>query len=103
MGLEELPKFKKETTPEEAEEMTRQRRKNFGLGEKRELTPEDAKGIDASIENLLERLDGYDFDSFNPEIQDEWYWVEQEAVTGKDRELAKAVLEKFLNFLKNSV
>jgi len=90
------------TTPEEAEEMTKQRRKEHGLSEISELTPAEFKEINASIEELLGRLDDYDYGSFSPEIQDEWYWVEQEAIVGKDRELAKAVLERFLNTLKGN-
>ena len=88
------------TTPEEAAEMTRQRRKNFGLEEPRKLTPEEAEKIERSIEKLLEVLYQYDFDSFSPEIQNEWYFIEQEAMSGKDRELARANLEKFLGVLQ---
>ena len=36
-------------------------------------------------------------------MQDEWYWVEQEADVGKDRELVKAVLEEFLKRLENTL
>lgn len=93
---------RKLTTPEEAAEMTRQRRKKYGLGESSDLTPEKLQEIEAAVGELLERLNEYDFDSFSPEVQDEWYWVEQEATVGKDRELAKAVLERFLSALKGS-
>ena len=98
-GLPEQPKResgRKDTTHKEAAEMTRQRRKNFGLEEPRKLTPEEAEKIERSIEKLLEVLYQYDFDSFSPEIQNEWYFIEQEAMSGKDRELARANLEKFL-------
>ena len=94
----------KEGTPEKpvlsAEELTRQRRKEHGLGESRGLTLAEAKEIDAAIEELLKRLHEYDYDSLSSEIQEEWYWVEQEANVGKDRELAKAVLKRFLLALK---
>lgn len=83
------------------EEITRQRRKDFGLGEIRELTPEESAEIEKSIKELLERLDKYDYNTLDSETQDKWYWVEQEAMVGKDRELAKAALERFLGVLQN--
>ena len=91
---------KKITTPEEATQMTEQRRKDFGLGEARGLTPEATKELEGSIKELLATLDQYDFDSFSPEKQDEWYLVEQEARVGKDRELARANLQRFLKTLE---
>lgn len=96
-------KERKVTTPEEAKEMTRQRRKDFGLEEERELMPEETKELEGSIEKLLGDLNQYDFESCSPERQDEWYWVEQEAGAGKDRELAKANLERFLKTLQEEV
>ena len=94
---------RKITTPEIVKEMTRQRRKEYGLGESSELTLKEIKEIDTVIRKLLERLDGYDYDGLSPEVQDEWYWVEQEADVGKDRELVKAVLEEFLKRLENTL
>lgn len=99
----EKEKERKLTTPEEAEEITRQRRREYGLEENSDVTPEKIKEIDATIGDLLENLYEHDYDSLSPEIQDEWYWVEEEAKVGKDRELAKAVLEKFLNVLQGKV
>lgn len=93
-------KERKITTPEEAAEMTRQRRKGYGLGESSDLAPDKVKEIDENIGELLDRLYEHDYDSLSPEAQNEWDWVEQEANVGKDRELARAVLEKFLNTLK---
>ena len=90
----------KVTTPEEAKTMTEQRRKDLGLEESKELTQEQAKELEGSIEKLLGDLNQYDFGSYGPEIQNEWYLVEQEALTGKDRELAKANLERFLKVLQ---
>ena len=83
-----------------ASEMTRQTRKEYGLSESNELTPAEIKEIETDIEKLLERLDEYNYNSFSPKIQDEWYEVEQEATLGKDRELAKAKLERFINTLE---
>lgn len=87
------------TTPKEAVEMTRQRRKDFGLGEEREVTPEETKELEEPIGKLLEDLSQYDFESCSPERQEEWYWVEQEANVGKDRELARVNLERLLKTL----
>lgn len=91
---------RKITTPEEAAEMTRQRRKDSGLEEAKELTQEQVKELEESIEKLLGDLDQYDFESCSSERQDEWYWVEQEARAGKDRELAEANLTRFLKVLQ---
>ena len=88
------------TTPEEAAEITRQRRKKYGLGEKRTNIPEKINEINMTIKELLRRLYEYGYKSLSSEMQEEYYWVDQEANTGKDRELAKAVLEQFLNILK---
>lgn len=65
--------------------------------------PEEAREIEASIEELLGRLDNYDFESFSPEIQEAWYWAEQEAGVGRDRELARANLQKFLDTLQEQI
>lgn len=86
-----------------AEKMTQQRRKKYGLEESKDLTPEEVEKIEADIKILLERLNEYNYDIFDPKIQDEWDWVEQEAENGKDREIARAVLERFLKVLKGKV
>ena len=93
---------RKGMSPLEMELLTRARRKELGLEESREQSPEEVREHDTGIETLLEDLDKYDFDSYSPEIQDEWYWVEQEARVGKDRELAEANLRGFLERLKSS-
>ena len=85
-----------ETSAEEAAAMTRQRRREYGLAEENDLTPEQVGDVDEAIEVLLDQLGEHDFDSESSEVQDEWYAVEMEAEAGKDRELARAVLEKFL-------
>lgn len=60
------------------------------------------ENIDSAIEKLLENL--YEraelFDKLGPELQEKWYWVEQEAEVGKDRAAAKAKLEEFLKVLE---
>lgn len=91
---------KKITSPEEAAELTQQRRKEYGLEERDDISSEQAEELEKAIDGQLNRLNEYDYESFNPEIQEEWYWVEQEAVVGQDRELAKAVLERFLKLLE---
>ena len=57
------------------------------------------------INELLDRLDeyGYLFDKVSPEIQDEWYAAEQEAVVGKDENITaiKMNLENLLKILDN--
>jgi hypothetical protein len=93
-------KERKATTPEEAAEMTRERRNHYGLEEAKELTQEQAEELEGSIEKLLGDLDQYDFEGCSPERQDEWYWIEQEAQVGKDRELARANLERLLKTLR---
>jgi hypothetical protein len=59
------------------------------------------ENIEAEIERLLDILHGYAelIDEF-PEIQEEWYYVEMEAETGKDRETAKVHLEEFVKKLE---
>ena len=91
---------RKITSPEEAAEMTRSRRRQFGLGEAGELSKEETEQIETDIQNLLAELYEYDFDSLDPVTQNEWLFVDQEACVGKDRELAKAVLQKFLKVLR---
>ncbi|MFH1508568.1 MAG: hypothetical protein ABIE68_00110 [bacterium] len=101
MGVDPEKLERKITTPEEAREMTRQRRIDYGLSETSNLSPEDIEKIDASIKELLERSGKIDYDSLTPELQDQCYWAEMEASAGKDRELAKTVLEKFLEKVEN--
>lgn len=91
---------RKITTPEEAAEMMRQRREFFGLGEKKEVTPEKAEEIEESIGKLLKVLDQYDFERLSPEIQEAMYWTEQEAGAGEDRELAEANLKRLIEVLQ---
>ena len=94
------------TTSEEAAEMTRQRRKEFGieLEEERDLKPGEKELEDSITEKVIQEsldyLNQYDFESYSPEIQDKWYWVEQEALAGKDRKLIEANLERFLVILQ---
>ena len=63
-------------------------------------TPEN---VEAQIEQLLEKLDNLvpDLWHSHPEIQEEWYWVEMESKTGKNREQAKSNLETFIEKLQN--
>lgn len=93
-------KERKVTTPEEAKEMTRQRRKYFGLEEERGLTLEETKELEGLIEKLLGDLYQYDFEGCSSERQEEWCWADQEAREGKDRELAKVNLERLLKALQ---
>ena len=99
----EIEKEHKVTTPEEAAEMTQQRRQEYGLGESNDLTPEKLQEIETAIGELLKRLDEYDFSSFSDEIQEKWYWAELEANSGKDRELALVVLKRFINTIEEKV
>jgi len=82
--------------PEDAEEMTRQRRVELGLKEEGELTPDESQEIESDIEDALGRLYSHNFEELSPELQEEWYCVEMEAKIGRDRESALAVLNKFL-------
>lgn len=72
---------------------------NFKKSEQ-EPSFENIEKIDAEIKELLESLDSFDFNFFGPEIQEEWYWVEQEANVAKDRIAAKTHLEQFVEKLK---
>jgi hypothetical protein len=58
-------------------------------------TPEN---IDSLIEKLLAKLD--DYNELYDEFEEEWYSAEMEARVGKDREAAKAGLEKLLEILE---
>lgn len=68
--------------------------------EKPEHKENSAEEIDAQIRELVVLLDNFDFEAMSPEIQEEWYWVEQEANVGKDRIAAKKHAEEFLNKLR---
>ncbi|KKU91443.1 MAG: hypothetical protein UY23_C0001G0049 [Candidatus Jorgensenbacteria bacterium GW2011_GWA1_48_11] len=68
----------------------------------KEPSPE---GLDEQIMALLGRL--YEryagdeiFEKLSPEIIEEWYLVETEADTGKDRQAAKEKLEAFIRKLE---
>ncbi|MEK7146840.1 MAG: hypothetical protein AAB772_01140 [Patescibacteria group bacterium] len=91
---------RKITTPEEAAEMTQQRRKDFDLEETKEFTPEQAEELEKSIEELLNELYQYNYGSFSPKIQEEWDYAEMEVNAGKDRECAKANLERLIKILQ---
>lgn len=73
---------------------------NFNKREQEPSFENDVEKMDEEIKELLESLDNFDFDSFGPEIQEEWYWVEQEANVAKDRMAAKINLERFIEKLK---
>lgn len=62
----------------------------------------DIEKIDAEIEKLLENLRSFyeKWDEMNPELQEEFYWVEMEGGVGKDREAARKKLEEFIRKLK---
>lgn len=72
-------------------------------------SPENTEKIDAEIKELLGTLDELNdlgegetlYDRISPELQDQMYWVEQEANVGKDREQAKARLEDLITTLKS--
>lgn len=66
-----------------------------------EPSPED---VDREIEKLLEVLYSEEYsDMYHdfPELQEEWYWVEQEANIALDRAAAKEHLEEFIEKLKS--
>lgn len=56
--------------------------------------------IDAEIEKLLEVLESFDFNEFSEQVQEQWYWIEQEANVAKDRAAAKAHLQEFIAILE---
>jgi len=64
-----------------------------------EPSPEE---IDAEIERLVGVLYSEEyFDMWHdfPELQKEWYWIEQEANVALDRQAAKEHLEQFIEKL----
>jgi len=65
----------------------------------KEPTPED---VDAEIEQKLKELyENYsELVEIGSELDDKWYWVEQEANVGKDRQAAKKHLEEFIEKLE---
>ena len=64
------------------------------------LSPESIEKIDAEIKEILKSLYDFEFNSFDPEIQDEWYDIEMEAEVALDRVAAKKHLEQFIEKLK---
>jgi hypothetical protein len=92
---------KKITTPEEAAEITRKRRLSFGLeADPKELSPEATEALKQKINEGIGVLYSYDYESFSPEILEEWISVGQEAEAGADLEMAMKRLEQFLEFLQ---
>lgn len=65
----------------------------------KEPNPEE---IEADIIELLEKLNGYWelYDQLSPDLQERWYWTEQEGRIAKDRQTAKDHLEGFIKFLE---
>ena len=64
-----------------------------------EPSPEE---IDAEIERLVGVLYGEEYSDMwhdFPELQEEWYWIEQEAGVALDRQAAKEHLEQFIEKL----
>jgi len=64
-----------------------------------EPSPED---IDQEIERLVEVLYSGEYSDMwhnFPELQEEWYWIEQEAGVALDRQAAKEHLEQFIKKL----
>lgn len=64
------------------------------------FSKEEVEKMDAEIKELVASLDGYDFSSFDDDVQEEWISTEQEALAGLDRTAAKANLERLLDYLK---
>lgn len=64
---------------------------------------EKAEKTENEIKELFEALNNFDFNLFDEQIQEEWYWVEQEAEVALDRTEAKTHLEEFVNKLKSIV
>jgi len=99
-GTPEEPE-KKITSPEEAAEMTRKRRLSFGLeADPKELPPEAIEALMQKIDEGIGVLYSYDYESFNPEMLEEWISVGQEAEAGNDLEVALKRLELFLETLR---
>jgi len=66
-------------------------------------TQEQREGnLEIVIDSLIGTLENhYDLFEKHPNLQEEWYYVEMEARTGKDRLAAKAKLIEFLNLLSD--
>ncbi|TSA44513.1 hypothetical protein D4R51_03725 [bacterium] len=95
-GTPEQPE-KKIMSPEEAMEITRQRRLNLGLeADPKELSPETREALRQKIDENIGILYSYDYESFSPEVLEEWIEVGQEAEAGDDLELVAKRLESFL-------
>lgn len=62
--------------------------------------------VESEIKELLSQLDNYALDQFPAESQDEleeeWYFAEEQAKVGKDREKALEDLGVFIKRLKNT-
>ncbi len=62
------------------------------------------EGIDQEIERLVGVLYGEEYSDMwrdFPELQEEWYWIEQEAGVALDRQAAKEHLERFIKRLNS--
>ena len=60
------------------------------------------ESIDQEIERLVGFLYGEEYSDMwqnFPELQEEWYWIEQEAGVALDRQAAKEHLEQFIEKL----
>lgn len=67
--------------------------------------PENLEVVETEVLMLIgvlyEEYGGAEFfDALPQDIQDEWYWVEQEAKCGADRNAAKSKLESLIEKLK---
>lgn len=60
----------------------------------------ESERMEMEILDLLENLNNLDYESFDDVIQEEWYYVEQEALTALDRVGAKEDLERFISKLQ---
>ena len=59
--------------------------------------------VETDIKRLLEKLEGYyweRYDGLSPDLQDWWHLTCMEGELGKDRQAAKANLEKFIGVLE---
>ena len=56
--------------------------------------------VETTIEKLLLQLNEYELDNFTEEVQDQFYWVEQEARCGLDRTQARNRLSGLLKDLR---
>lgn len=61
---------------------------------------EEINNPETEILDLLENLNSFDYESFDEVIQEEWYYIEQEALVALDRVTAKENLERFISKLQ---